>query len=58
MQYFWKGIYKVEVLISVILYCMEENVKDRRAILRTVRKDSWLLLAVALTMPYQLHKTE
>lgn len=58
MQYFWKGIYKVEVLISVIPYCMEENVKDRRAILRTVRKDTWLLMAVVLTMPYQLHKTE
>lgn len=36
MWYFWKGIYEVEVLISVVPYCMEETVKDQRAILRTV----------------------
>jgi len=59
MQYFSKGIYEVEVSISPIPYCVEENVKDQRTILRTVsEKGEWLLLAVALTMLYKLHKIE
>lgn len=43
MWYFWKGIYEVEALISVIPYCMEENIKDQRAILRTVSEKGELV---------------
>lgn len=49
MWYFWKGIYEVEILVLVILYCMEENLRDKSVILRTEREKGELVALVNST---------
>lgn len=43
MWYFWKGIHEVEILVLVIPYCMEENLKDKSVMLRTEREKGELV---------------
>lgn len=49
MWYFWKGIYEVEILVLVIMYCMEENLKDKTVILRTIHEERELAALVNFT---------
>lgn len=46
---FFKGICEVEILVLVIPYCMEENLNDKRVILRTVREKGELAAPVNST---------
>lgn len=46
---FLKGIYEVEILVLVIPYCMEENLKEKKVILRTVHEKGELVALVNFT---------